>query len=97
MTNISIDTVFKTANLARIDLSEEEAKQLQEDLGNILNLFSTLNREEISSLPALGHPLEYSQPLRDDVAQNRDLAAVIERNAPLAEDGFITVPKVIQH
>ena len=95
MSKISLETVLKTADLARIDVSEKEAQQLQQDLGNILDLFSVLDREDISALSPLGHPLEYSQPLREDVALNKDLAAVIAQNAPLAEDGFITVPKVI--
>ena len=93
--SIDIETVYKTANLARLHISEADAANLQKDLESILSLFSVLDREEITALKPLGHPLEYTQPLREDVAHNKDLHSVIEQNDPFAEDGFITVPKVI--
>lgn len=96
MSQLAPETLLKTAKLAKLDLSESETTALQKDLEGIFDLFTALNREDIHALEPLGHPLGETQPLRADQAIKRDLIENIETNAPLAEEGFITVPKVIE-
>lgn len=96
MSKLDPEIIQKTAKLAQLDVSENETAALAHDLENIFHLFESLNREDISQLEPLSNPLGETQALRQDVAVKRDLLASIQQNAPLAEDNFITVPKVIE-
>ncbi|SUO96878.1 Asp-tRNA(Asn)/Glu-tRNA(Gln) amidotransferase subunit GatC [Suttonella indologenes] len=96
MNSLTPEIIEKTAKLAQLHISDEEKQALQADLAAIFPLFDALNKVEISALEPLAHPLDAKQRLRADQAVARDLLATIENNAPQFEDGFITVPKVIE-
>lgn len=95
MSTPDTETIIKTAKLAQLELSSEQVALIARELGGIFPLFEALDRDDIHALVPLGHPLGGTQPLREDSAQNDGPHFAIETNAPLAEDGFITVPKVI--
>ncbi|MBV7433469.1 Asp-tRNA(Asn)/Glu-tRNA(Gln) amidotransferase subunit GatC [Cardiobacteriaceae bacterium TAE3-ERU3] len=96
MSKLDRDIVTKTAFLARLQLSEQETERLERELGDIFTLCAAIDRDDIRSKAPLAHPLGDTQRLRPDVAIKRDMHASIAQNAPLEEDGFITVPKVIE-
>lgn len=96
MSQLDPEIIKKTAKLAQLEISEADAQALTRDLDGIFDLFTALDRPDISALAPLGHPLGGAQPLRKDEAVKRELLASIEQNAPLAENDFITVPKVIE-
>ncbi|MDO5090070.1 MAG: Asp-tRNA(Asn)/Glu-tRNA(Gln) amidotransferase subunit GatC [Cardiobacteriaceae bacterium] len=96
MSTLDSELVARTAQLARLALSPEQEKRLAADLGKIFELFDVLDDDAIRSKAPLAHPLGDIQPLRDDVAIARDMHPSIAENAPHAEDGFFTVPKVIE-
>lgn len=96
MSPLDSELVARTAKLARLALSCEQEKQLAADLGKIFELFDVLDDDTIRDKTPLAHPLGDIQPLRDDVAVARDMHPSIAENAPYAEDGFFTVPKVIE-
>lgn len=96
MSKLDPDIVARTAKLARLALSDAQQNRLCADLGKIFELFAVLDDDNIRSKTPLAHPLGDIQPLREDVAVARDMHASIAENAPYAEDGFITVPKVIE-
>lgn len=88
--------INKTAQLAQLELTEKELDSLHKDLSGIFELFDVLDNESIKQLQPLGHPLEETQRLREDIVIPRNLSDSIQKNAPLSEDDFITVPKVIE-
>lgn len=96
MSELSPEMVAGTAKLARLAISDEQKKKLAADLGKIFDLFAVLDDDTVRGKAPLAHPLGDIQPLREDVAVTRDMHASIAENAPYAEDGFITVPKVIE-
>lgn len=96
MSQLNLEIIKKTAKLAQLDISDSDAQSLTQDLDGIFDLFVSLDKPEISALEPLGHPLGETQPLRPDIAIAHDLLTTIEQNAPLAENDFITVPKVIE-
>lgn len=96
MDTLTPEIIEKTAKLAQLHISPAEAESLRADLAAIFPLFDALDKAEISALEPLAHPLGATQRLRTDQAVARDLLAVIEKNAPQFENGFITVPKVIE-
>ena len=96
MSQLEPATIAKTAALAQLEIQEADLPRLARELGQIFDLFNTINTPEISATPPLSHPLGDTQRLRPDIAVARDMMPSIEENAPRAEDRFITVPKVIE-
>ena len=96
MSQLDPATVAKTAHLAQLEIEGAELTRLAGELEQIFALFSAINTAEISATAPLSHPLGDTQRLRPDIAIARDMMPSIEKNAPRAEDRFITVPKVIE-
>lgn len=96
MSPLNSEVIAKTAKLAQLEISAEQIARLTDELDGIFNLFTTINTAEITATAPLSHPLGETQRLRADVAVERDMLPSIELNAPLAEERFITVPKVIE-
>ena len=96
MSQLDPATIAKTAALAQLEISETDLPRLAQELGQIFDLFNTINTPEISATTPLSHPLGETQRLRADTAIARDMMPSIEENAPAAENRYITVPKVIE-
>lgn len=96
MSQLEPATIAKTAALAQLEIQEADLPRLAQELGQIFDLFNTINTPEISVTTPLSHPLGETQRLREDVAIERDMMPSIEKNAPAAENRYITVLKVIE-
>lgn len=89
-------TVKRIAGLARIAITEEEASRLAPELGNILGWIEQLGEVDTSSVAPMTAVIPNTLRLRDDVVNDGDMRDAVLANAPLAEHGFFTVPKVIE-
>lgn len=88
--------VLETAELARLEIKDEELDKFINQLGNILEYIKDLDRIDTSDVEPTSHVLDLSTPLREDeVKQLIDTEDAL-RNAPESEDGFFVVPKVIE-
>lgn len=88
--------VLDTAELARLEIKDDELDKFINQLGNILEYIKDLNRLDTTDVEPTSHVLELSTLLREDeVAQIIDTEEVL-RNSPKSEDGFFVVPKVIE-
>jgi aspartyl-tRNA(Asn)/glutamyl-tRNA(Gln) amidotransferase subunit C len=91
--------VAKIAELARLDLAEQEAEAFAEQLSAILGYIDKLNELDTSNVEPMSHSSSGSDDtgfsLRDDVARPSLGAKLATENAPDPEDGFFKVPKVI--
>lgn len=88
--------VLETAELARLEIKDDELDKFINQLGNILEYIKDLNRLDTSDVEPTSHVLDLSTPLREDeVKQLIDTEDAL-RNAPESEDGFFVVPKVIE-
>lgn len=88
--------VMETAELARLEIREEELDRFINQLGNILEYIKDLNQIDTTDVEPTSHVLELSTPLREDeVVQELTTDQALE-NAPESEDGFFVVPKVIE-
>ncbi|MGK9450467.1 Asp-tRNA(Asn)/Glu-tRNA(Gln) amidotransferase subunit GatC [Acidithiobacillus caldus] len=94
----TIDTVKRTASLARLALPETELEHVAEELEGILVLIEKLSAVPTEGVEIMAHPLELQQPLREDRAHEPDLAGrdANLKNAPQSADGLFLVPKVIE-
>lgn len=89
--------VYYVANLARLQLSDEEAEGLQKDMNKILGYIETLNELDTSDVEPLDHVTEITaSSFRKDVAKEPLSHEDALKNAPDADSDYFRVPKVIE-
>lgn len=83
------DEVRHVADLARVDLDDEEAAAFAEQFADVLDYFAALDEvPEVEDEPDLVNVMRADQ-VRDGLSQEEALA-----NAPDSEAGFFKGPKV---
>ncbi|MCK0197610.1 Asp-tRNA(Asn)/Glu-tRNA(Gln) amidotransferase subunit GatC [Ancylobacter sp. 6x-1] len=95
---MSVDqaTVRRVAHLARIAVTDDEVAHLQGELNAILAFVDELAQVNVDGVEPMTSVTPMQLPLRADVVNDGDCAAKVLANAPLAEDGFYAVPKVVE-
>ncbi len=98
---VDIPTVRKIAGLARIAITEEEAARIAPELDNIMGWIEQLSEVDTHDVEPMTAVIANTQRLRDDVVNADPLTGgnmrdAVLANAPQAEHGFFTVPKVIE-
>ena len=89
-------TVLRIARLARIKISKDEAKGLEKELTGILNWVEQLNSVDTASVDPMTRVVPIELKKRTDVISDGDIAADVVKNAPLVEDHYFVVPKVVE-
>ncbi len=89
-------TVKRIARLARIRITDEEAKGLETELSGILDWVAMLAEVDTKDVEPMTRvvPIELRQ--RKDVVDDGEIAADVTANAPMSEDHFFVVPKVVE-
>lgn len=89
-------TVKKIASLARIAITEEDAARIAPELGQILGWIEMLGEVDTTGVEPMTAVIPNHLRLRDDVVTDGGIRDLLMQNAPQAEHGFFTVPKVIE-
>lgn len=89
-------TVRRIARLARIRISDAEAKGLEAELSGILDWVKQLDEVDTTSVEPMTRIVAQALKMRDDVVADGDIAADVTGNAPVTEDNFYVVPKVVE-
>ncbi len=89
-------TVRHIARLARLQVTDEEAKNLETELSSIMNWIEQLNEVNTDDVQPLTSIVEVSLKQREDVVTDGGYPEEIMKNAPLSEDNFFMVPKVVE-
>ncbi len=92
---VDIKTVDKIANLARLEIDEDQKPYMAEQLGKILEYVEQLQQVDTTGV----EPTAFMEPehdsLRDDVAkESLQIDSALE-NGPSVTKGHFAVPKVI--
>ena len=90
------DSVVHIAHLARLHLTGDDLDRYTGELSNILSFVEQMNAVDTEGVIPMAHPLDMSQPLRDDVISERDCREEYQENAPAVRDGLYLVPRVIE-
>ena len=93
---IDSQVVARVAHLARLRVDDDETGALSERLNEILGMVDQLQQADVSDVEPLAHPLEVSQPLRDDRGTEPDVRDKVLPIAPASEEGCFLVPRVIE-
>lgn len=94
--SITVKDVEHVANLARLELSEEEKTQFTEQLNVILKYAEKLNELDTEHVEPTSHVFELVNVMRDDVQKESLPIEKVLLNAPDDEDDQIKVPAVIE-
>ncbi|MGE5547444.1 MAG: Asp-tRNA(Asn)/Glu-tRNA(Gln) amidotransferase subunit GatC [Solirubrobacterales bacterium] len=90
------NTVRSIAELARIEVPEEELEHLAGELSNILHFVEQLSEVNTDGVQPMTSVAAMTLPMRADAVTDGGQADAVLANAPEAEDGFFTVPKVVE-
>jgi len=95
---VSLDAnhIQKLCELARLAIAPEEAVELSAKLTDIVALVDQLQALDTGQVTPMAHPMDRSQPLRDDVVTESDEHERYQQNAATVEQGLYLVPKVIE-
>lgn len=89
-------TVRRIARLARIKVTDAEAKALEGELSGILKWVEQLNEVDVSGVEPMTRVVAMSLRQREDVVNDGEMADAVTKNAPDARDHFYAVPKVVE-
>lgn len=88
--------IHKLCELARLAIASEDVADVSAKLSDIVSLVDQLQAVDTNGVTPMAHPLDRSQPLREDAITEVDEHERFQVNAPLVERGLYLVPKVIE-
>lgn len=94
--SVSKEDVLYVANLAKLQLNDEEVSMYQKDLNKILEYMEQLNAIDTAAVAPLNHVMGETAELRKDVAKPPLSHEAALSNAPDADSDYFRVPKVIE-
>ncbi len=89
-------TVEYVADLARIEITEEEKENLKEQLGKILDYINKLKELDVENIPPTRGVFFKENVFREDIPKRSQFSQDILRNAPELKENQFKTPKVIE-
>ncbi len=90
------DTLIeKLAHLSRLEFGEAEKREIKNDLEKMIGFIDKLNELDTTGVAPLLHMSENVNILRKDEVNGEIDKEDVFRNAPLHDNDFFKVPKVI--
>lgn len=89
-------TVRRIARLARIKITDEEAKSLEGELSGILNWVEQLDEVDTSGVEPMTRIVAQQLKMREDRVTDGGIADAVVKNAPVIDDHYFVVPKVVE-
>jgi aspartyl-tRNA(Asn)/glutamyl-tRNA(Gln) amidotransferase subunit C len=95
---MSVDsaTVRRVARLARLKVLDEDVPRLAGELNAILAFVEQLNEVDVTGVAPLTSVVSQKMRMREDVITDGGYAKAVTQNAPVSEDAFFMVPKVVE-
>ncbi|MCK9504431.1 MAG: Asp-tRNA(Asn)/Glu-tRNA(Gln) amidotransferase subunit GatC [Porticoccaceae bacterium] len=88
--------IEKLAQLARIEITEDQITVTTNSIANVLNLVDQLQAANTDGVVPMAHPLDAVQRLRADEVTEINQRDAFQAIAPATENGLYLVPKVIE-
>ena len=93
--NSDLDVAY-VARLARINLTDAEAKVFQKQLSDVLKYVEKLQQADVSHVEATAHTLPIYNVFREDAPRDWFTAEEALGNAPRQANDLFIVPKVVE-
>lgn len=94
--SVDISTVKRVAHLARIAVSETDVERMTGELNGILGFVQQLDEVDVAGVEPMTSVTPMKMRMRNDVVSDGNISAAIVANAPITEDNFFVVPKVVE-
>ena len=94
--SVDADTVRRIAHLARIAVTEAEVPHLQGELNAMLAFVEQLSEVDIEGVEPMTSVMPMEMKKRPDLVTDGGIPDDIVRNAPMTEEHFFVVPKVVE-
>ena len=94
--SVDKDTVRRIARLARLALEEERVEPMVNELNGIFAWVEQLGEVDVEGVEPMTSVVAQTLKMREDKVTAGGDAAVIIANAPVSEDNFFVVPKVVE-
>ena len=89
------DTIKKLTHLSKLSIPENDIDELSKNLDNILKLIGEIDAAPTDGMLPMAHPLDFSQPLRDDICKKNINREENQHDSTKIKDGYYTVPKIL--
>lgn len=89
-------TVRRIARLARIKITDQEAKGLQTEISGILQWVEQLEEVDTKGVEPMTRVVPIQLKQREDKVTDGEIADDVIKNAPQSHDHFYVVPKVVE-
>jgi aspartyl/glutamyl-tRNA(asn/gln) amidotransferase, C subunit len=96
MQEVSKEEILHIANLARLNLEEDEIEKYRENLQDILNFANVVNNAPVEGLDVTIGANEAKNVFRKDEINVFEDTESLLQNAPSQEQNMFKLPKVIQ-
>ncbi len=89
-------TVERIANLARLEISDEQKETLGDQLGNIIGFVEQLSEVDTDNVKPLASVVDASLALREDKVTDGNKKDDVLANSPEENEDFFVVTKIIE-
>jgi aspartyl-tRNA(Asn)/glutamyl-tRNA(Gln) amidotransferase subunit C len=95
---MSVDaaTVRRIAHLARIAIADDEVEHLRGEINAILAFVEQLSEVDVTNVEPMTSVTKMMMKKRPDVVTDGGDADAVLRNAPMTENNYFLVPKVVE-
>ncbi len=92
---INHDDVRKIANLAKLEVPQNEMDSVTEKMNQILGFIENLSKLDTTNIEPTSHALGFANAFRKDVPRESGIQELVFEAAPKQEENLFMVPKVI--
>jgi aspartyl-tRNA(Asn)/glutamyl-tRNA(Gln) amidotransferase subunit C len=93
---LSLDDVIRIAQLARLEVTDAEARQVLAQLQAIFALIEELQSVDTRGIEPMSHAQDVTLRLREDRVTEDDQRELFQSIAPQVDAGLYLVPKVVE-
>ncbi len=93
---ITKDEIIHVSNLAKLEIDEKEIDKFADQLGKILEYVDTLKQADTDGVSLTSHAVSLTNVFREDTVNESPGMEKGLKNAPMKEDGYFVVPKVVK-
>ena len=93
---IDRETVRRIAFLSRLKIEDDKIEDTEDEFNKILNWVEQLSEVNTDNVEPLVSVNDTNLTMRHDEVTEGNQAAAVLKNAPQAQYGYFTVPKVVE-
>ncbi len=93
---LALEDIYRIAELAHIDIDQEQAKKMQGELNDIFQMIERIQAVDTDNIEPMMHPHDDTQRLREDKVVFGNDREKNMKNAPESYEGLFIVPRVVE-